>query len=455
MGSQRNSYATINKAFEPFMVDEHRYNVLWGSAGSGKSAAAAQKIIIRCITEMGTPEEPFRHIFTVVRKYKTTIRGTVFEQIKSECVRMGINEMMTINESYGVFKFWNGAEIRCIGLDDPEKIKSLVSTGCWIEEATELEEMDFAQLDLRFRGESPYYKQLILTFNPISETHWIKYKFFDTAQNGMTYTLHSTYKDNYFLDAQYVKLLEENVKHDPNMYRIYVQGLWGRIMTGSEFYFNFKPERHVKEVRYIEKLPLHISFDFNVNPFISAVVIQMQRRDIDDGAGNLKPYYFINVLDEFALPNPYNTTERLCDDIRTRYESELRGGLYLYGDASGNAKTTRSNISDYDIIEHILGRYMNNYSNRVPKANPQVRKRRWFINKAFFGGFNLEINVHPRCKKLIGDFENCIEAEDGSIHKQTARDKTSGVVFEKFGHHADAFSYFMCAAFENHYESSI
>ena len=121
-------------SFLPFMTDTHRYNVLYGSAGSGKSAAAAQKVIRRCIEEYIGPDdpqgrEPFHHIFTVVRKYKTTLRGTVFEQIKGEILRMGIAEMMTINESYGVFKFWNGAEIRCIGLDDPEKIKSLVSTG--------------------------------------------------------------------------------------------------------------------------------------------------------------------------------------------------------------------------------------------------------------------------------------------------------------------------------------
>jgi len=239
---------------------------------SGKSAAAAQKIILRCITEVGTMEEPFRHIITVVRKYKTTLRGTVFEQIKGECMRMGIDEMMTINESYGVFKFWNGAEIRLIGLDDPEKIKSLVSTGCWIEEATELEEADFSQLDLRFRGEAPYCKQLILSFNPVNQSHWIKRRFFDTPQNGFTYVLHTTYKDNYFIDQQYKKLLEEQYKFDENLYRIYVLGEWGRIKTGSDFFFNFRHDKHVHKVNYEKGLPLHISFDWNVSPYISAVV---------------------------------------------------------------------------------------------------------------------------------------------------------------------------------------
>ena len=453
MAVQKKSYSTINTAYEDFIVDDHRYNVLFGSAGSGKSNAAAQKVILRCINEIGTEEEPFRHIITVVRKYKTTLRGTVFEQIKGELIRMGINEMVTINESYGVFKFWNGAEIRCIGLDDPEKIKSLVSTSCWIEEATELEEGDFSQLDLRFRGEAQYYKQLILTFNPVNEAHWIKRRFFDSPQNGFTYTLHTTYKDNYFIDAQYKKLLEEQYIFDENLYRIYVKGEWGRIKTGSEFYFNFKFDRHVHNVQYKNGLPLHISFDFNINPFITALVSQIEKRDVDNGQGGFKPYYFVNIIDEFALPNPYNTTERLCDDIVLKYAHEMKNSIYVYGDASGNSRSTRSNVSDYDIIENILGKFMGNYSMRIPKANPLIRKRRWFINKMLFGGFNIELSINPKCKKLIGDLENCIESEDGGIHKQTARDGISGVVYEKYGHHADAMSYLLCSAFESHYDT--
>jgi len=436
--------------------DNHNYCITTDNIivhNSGKSNAASQKIILRCINEIGTEEDPFRHIITVVRKYKTTLRGTVFEQIKGELIRMGISDMVTINESYGVFKFWNGAEIRCIGLDDPEKIKSLVSTSCWIEEATELEEGDFSQLDLRFRGESQYYKQLILTFNPVNEAHWIKRRFFDSPQNGFTYTLHTTYKDNYFIDAQYKKLLEEQYIFDENLYRIYVKGEWGRIKTGSEFYFNFKFDRHVHNIVYKNGLPLHISFDFNINPFITAIVTQIEKRDVDNGQGGFKPYYFVNIIDEFALPNPYNTTERLCDDIVLKYAHEMKNSIYVYGDASGNSRSTRSNVSDYDIIENILGKYMGNYSMRIPKANPLIRKRRWFINKMLFGGFNIELSISPKCKKLIGDLENCIESEDGGIHKQTARDGISGVVYEKYGHHADAMSYLLCAAFESHYDT--
>lgn len=364
---------------------------------------------------------------------------------------MGIQDYVTFNESYMNFKFWNGAQIFCIGLDDPEKLKSLVATSSWVEEATELEEADFNQLDLRFRGYTPYYVQHIISFNPIDETHWIKKKFFDNQdKDDMVYIMHSTYRDNLFIDEQYKRVLEERFKYDENQYRIYVLGEWGRIKTGSEYYFNFKHEKHVSEnVHYIQGLPLHISFDFNVNPYISATVSQIYRRELPDK----KSYYFVNVIDEFALKNPYNNTERLCEHIIDKYKEELKQGVFIYGDASGKNKSTRSNVSDYDIVEYAFDKFLSNSSMNIPKANPMIKKRRNFINKLLFGSFNIQFQVSPKCRFLLNDFQVAIEEQDGSKKKQMGKDSLSRVVFEKNGHHADCNDYFLCAVFDRYYDN--
>ncbi len=69
----------------------------------------------------------------------------------------------------------NGAIIDFLGLDDREKLKSIEGiTSIWIEEATELTKEDFLQVDLRLRGRTKSYKQIMLSFNPISSLHWIK-----------------------------------------------------------------------------------------------------------------------------------------------------------------------------------------------------------------------------------------------------------------------------------------
>lgn len=416
---------------------------------SGKSVSASQKVVIRCLSETGTPEEPFRHRIAVIRKYRTSLKNSVYEQVKSVCMAMGISDYVTFNDSYLQIKFYNGSEIFFMGLDDPEKIKSLVVTSTWCEEASELEEADFNQIDLRMRGTMPYYQQHIITFNPISEDHWLKKKFFDNPSD-MVYTMHSTYKDNRFNGEDYANVLEERYKYDENMYRIYVLGEWGIMKTGSEYYFNFRIEKHVSpNVKYIPGLPLHISFDFNVNPYISATISQIYRRELADK----RSFYFVNVIDEFALKNPMNNTERLCEAIIDKWGAEMARGIQIYGDASGRNKGTRSNVSDYDIIEYAFAKYMSNNSMNVPKANPMIKKRRNFVNKLLYGGFNIEFKVNPDCKKLINDFQVAIEEQDGSKKKQMGKDSLSHVVYEKNGHHADCNDYFLCAAFERYYDN--
>lgn len=441
----------VNDIYIPFLSDNHRYAVIYGGSGSGKSVACAQKLVLRCINETGTKDEPsFRHNFAVIRKFKTTVKDSVYAEIKIAIDSFGLSRYVKCNDSYHEFKFMNGARIFCCGLDDQEKIKSIRLTGIWMEEATEFEERDFDQLTLRLRGKMPYYKQIILSFNPIDESHWIKAKLFDNRIDKFTYTLFSNYKDNHHLDEQYKEMLEEQFRYNKNMYRIYVLGEWGRVETGSEYYFNFSYDKHVvQNVSYISGYPLHISFDFNVNPYISATVGQIYRRTMTDG----KSYYFVRIIDEFALENPHNTTERLCEHIIKKYENELKQGVYIYGDATGKNKSTKSNISDYDIIEYYFRKYMNNASMRVPKANPMIKKRRNFINKLLYGGFNIEYQISPNCKKLINDFQVAIEEQDGSKKKQMAKDPLSHVIYEKNGHHADCNDYFLCQAFDRYYDT--
>jgi len=120
----------------------------------------------------------------------------------------------------------NGSQIMFSGLDDVEKLKSIEGvTGIWCEEATELTQEDFEQLDLRLRGKTKYIKQIILTFNPISEQHWIKRVFFDDPIDGV-FTLHTTYLDNAFIDDEYKMVMENKKKTNPRYYNIYALGNW-------------------------------------------------------------------------------------------------------------------------------------------------------------------------------------------------------------------------------------
>lgn len=219
-----------NSAFLPLYLDEHRYLVLCGGGGSGKSVFAGRKVLERCIREPG-------HRWLVCRKVARTLRDSCFAQLRGQLSRHYPRCGAKVTQGEMRIAFPNGSAILFAGLDDVEKLKSIYNiTGIWIEEASELEEGDFNQLDIRLRGETRYYKQIILSFNPISVTHWLKRRFFDQA-DPRARTHRSTYKDNRFLDGEAAATLESFKDRDPYYYQVYCLGQWG--VTGRTV-FNAK-----------------------------------------------------------------------------------------------------------------------------------------------------------------------------------------------------------------------
>lgn len=215
---------TNNEAFLPLFFDQHRYLVLKGGGGSGKSIFAGRKVLERVTSEPG-------HRWLVTRKVARTLRDSCFAQLRGQIAQYYPDAGAKINKGDLWIGFPNGSEILFAGLDDVEKLKSIYDiTGIWIEEASELEEGDFNQLDIRLRTDFDYYLQMILSFNPISITHWLKRRFFDTPD--LRARVHeSTYKDNRFLTPEAVQTLEGFKDKDEYFYMVYCLGQWG--VTGK------------------------------------------------------------------------------------------------------------------------------------------------------------------------------------------------------------------------------
>ena len=179
--------------------------------------------------------------------------------------------------------FDNGSVILFSGLDDVEKLKSIYGiTGIWLEEASELLESDFNQLDIRLRDESPYYQQIIISFNPIRATHWLKKRFFD-RDDPRAVTHRSTYLDNRFLPEQAIKTLEAFRDTDEYYYQVYALGQWG--VTGKTVFNG----REVSErLALLEREPRIVKqglFEYTVAPddvHISNI------RWVDDEKGPIK-----------------------------------------------------------------------------------------------------------------------------------------------------------------------
>lgn len=210
-------------AFVPLFKDKSRYQIAWGGAGSGKSHIVARKLLYRMLQE-----DDVKHNILIIRKVDRTIKKSVWTLMKNIISKWGLYGEFDFNQTDRTM-IWkhNGSQFMFSGLDDVEKLKSIEGvTSIWCEEATELIQEDFEQLDLRLRGEHGCLKQITLTLNPISEQHWIKKIFFDDPIAGV-FTLKTTYIDNAFIDDEYKMVMENKRKSNPRYYSIYALGNWG------------------------------------------------------------------------------------------------------------------------------------------------------------------------------------------------------------------------------------
>lgn len=342
---------TNNETFLPLFFDEHRYLVLRGGGGSGKSVFAGRKVWERVSSEAG-------HRWLVCRKVAKTLRDSCFAQLVRQGYDYYAGSGIKVNKSDMRITLGNGSEIIFAGLDDVEKLKSIYDiTGIWIEEASELEEGDFNQLDIRLRTDFPHYLQMILSFNPISITHWLKKRFFDNKDERAT-VHNSTYKDNRFLPEENIKTLEGFKDTDEYYYMVYCLNQWG--VTGKTVFDGKSVSRRLSEVQGRKNTAGEFEYSYD-----GVKIDDIRWQDGKDGfikiyekpkagrpyvigadtAGDGSDYFVAQVLD--------NVTGRQVATLRHRFDEDVFAQqIYCLGEYYNWALIgVEANFSTYPIKE--------------------------------------------------------------------------------------------------------
>lgn len=220
--------------------------------------------------------------------------------------------------------------------------------------------------------------------------------------------------------------------------------------SGGEMFSAFNRLEHCGDFDMKDGIPVHISLDFNVAPYITMTCWQIDREGDD---------YLITAFDEICMEHPNNRTEPLC----RRFEEKImipakeRTGrfpsLFYYGDATGRNRSTTSDKHNYEQLEDVLRKYLNDNSDRVLSRNPSVERSRDFVNKMLAGGFkNVRIRISNKCKNLIKDLEFLKEDATGGKLIEKVKDERTGQVYEKYGHTSDTKRYFLIGAFPSLYK---
>lgn len=216
--------------YDDFLYSKKRYLACKGSRGSKKSCTTALKIIYFMMKYSGLKPNTL-----VIRKYFNTHKNSTRAQLIWAIDKLGVRDLWNIPKGELTLTFkLTGQQILFRGMDDPQSITSItVPDGylcwTWIEESFQItKEEDFNKLDMSIRGQLPpgLFHQFILTFNPWSDRHWLKARFFDNPDEN-TLAITTNYMMNEFLSESDIRLYEIMKERYPRRYRIEGLGEWG------------------------------------------------------------------------------------------------------------------------------------------------------------------------------------------------------------------------------------
>ena len=252
----------VGKGYKEFWNFKGRYRVVKGSRGSKKSTTISMWIIYNMM------KYPLSNTL-VVRRVFNTHKDSTYTQLKWASNNLGVSHLWKFSKSpLEATYIPTGQKILFRGLDDPMSITSItVEHGhlcwCWFEEAFQvMNEDDFNKIDMSIRGEMPpgYFKQITLSFNPWSEKHWLKRRFFDIKDNDILAST-TTYKCNEYLGKDDIQVFEKMKLNNPRRYNIEGLGNWG-IAEGL-VYENFEElEFDIEDIKRRNNIKSAFGLDF-------------------------------------------------------------------------------------------------------------------------------------------------------------------------------------------------
>ena len=348
----------FNDAFLPYLTDyQHRFEIYYGGAGSGKSVFITQKILVKALSQ--------KRKVLIMRKVGSTLKDSCWQLVLDTLSQFHVLTLCNINKSVQTIELPNGSIFLFKGMDDSEKIKSIAGiTDIWAEEATEFTEEDIEQLNLRLRAKTDGL-QMYFSFNPVSKANWVYRRWFrDGAIIHDDTVIHrSTYRDNRFLPDAYIETIEKMSQTNPTYYRIYALGEFASL---DKLVFNGWRIGRIEDT-HDWSLLCGLDFGFTNDPtafvvsFLKDNTLYVAREYVKTGLLNDQ---IAKVITELG----FSKSTIIADSAEVKSIEELRrAGLYrIYPAAKGQGSILQGiqKLQQYDIIvdpccEHVITELQN------------------------------------------------------------------------------------------------
>lgn len=196
-----------------------------GGTRSSKTRSLAQLSALWLLTGYISPNQRINTgVWSTVRKFSTTLDSTVIRDFEEELNKQEVYSLIKHNKTKKTYEY-GGRMVEFIGADDEQKLRGAKRNILYCNEANELKfREEFFQLLMRTED------KVFLDFNPDDENVWINTELEQKRafEKQDVEVIVSTYKDNTFLPASLVSEIEYLEKTDPEFWKVYGLGQYGK-----------------------------------------------------------------------------------------------------------------------------------------------------------------------------------------------------------------------------------
>lgn len=349
---------------------EKKIKVNRGGTRSSKTRSIAQLSVLWLFTgQISKYRKIHKGVWSTVRKYSTTLDATVIRDFEEELDKQQLYGSVKHNKTKRTYQYQDRM-VEFFGADDEKKLRGAKRNILYCNEANELEfKTQFFQLLIRTEDD------IFIDFNPDDENVWINTELEQKRLHDMkdVEVIVSTYKDNTFLPESLIKEIEYLEKTDPEFWKIYGLGEYGKIF-GLIF-----PDYNV-----VESIPKDATFIANGGDFgftnDPTAILEVYKQN-----GEL---WINELVYERKLTNPdiakrlkdlnKDRTETIFDSAEPKSIAELQNlGIYVEGAEKGKGSINNS-------ID-ILKRYKLNITANSTNLIREFRTYKWLLDKSANG----------------------------------------------------------------------
>jgi len=316
-------------------------------------------------------------------------------------------------------------------LDCPEHLRGTTLAWIGIDELTYCKKTAWERLEARLRDPTAKSHQMFAVWTP-NGFDWVYKRFISQNRIQDHQAIVAAPGENLAVLSRRPEYYDQlKNSYDELFYRQEVLGEYLNTKSGRA-YNAWSEANEDAGLRFVPQQGLCWALDFNVDPMAGIVAQFLNGR--------------IHVLKELFLRD--SNTQEMCEHfeqiaqpfVDAYWEANHRPlPVTLYGDATGEARSTSSR-TDYDLIR-IFFRARSQFKLEldIPRSNPPVRDRVNSVNAMLKNAAGeMRTRVHPDCRELITDFQE-VAWKQGSpnFDLDKASDKTRT-------HLTDALGYMIC-----------